>query len=93
MQYSLYVTSLLTFATWVPSLDAQETISLQRWQSCAGCRAAVESFSSRAFPAINKALEVEGKTESMDLEHFTEGMCQTPQFQHYKEFVEHGESV
>ena len=71
----------------------KEVIKLQRWQSCAGCRAAVESFSSRVFPVINEAIEAKGETAKMDLAPYMDGMCQTPAFQHYKEFVEHGKWI
>jgi len=84
MSFTLPLLSVLAIAT------AENTINLQRWQYCAGCRAAVESFSARVFPIINEAIEVRGETASMDLEPYTEGICQTPSFQHYKEFVEHG---
>ena len=63
---------------------------MQRWQYCAGCRAAVDSFSARVFPIINEAIEVRGETAKMDLEPYIDGICQTESFRHYKEFVEFG---
>jgi hypothetical protein len=72
------------------SIQGDKVINLQRWQYCAGCRATVEAFASRVFPIINEALEGRGETETMNLAPYTEGICQTDAFRHYKEFVEHG---
>ena len=72
----------------LPRGEAQ--IPLQRWEYCAGCRAAVESFSSKIFPLMNNALERRGVTDKMDLEPYTEGICQTDTFRLYKESIEHG---
>lgn len=69
---------------------AAEEIVLQRWQYCAGCRSAVEIFSARVFPLMNDALEIKGETEKINLEPYTDGICQAEPFRHYKEFVEHG---